>query len=70
MTVDYETLEADEKLNLRLSKGTLNEKRFKNLENICGSIVNHSKRLSKVQMVMKSREDRLRLLQYTCKSID
>ena len=66
--VDYETLEADEKLNLILSKVTLNEKRFKKLENICGSAVKHSKRLSQVETVMKSQEDRIRLLEY--KSID
>ena len=66
--VDYETLEPDEKLNLILSKVTLNEKRFRNLENVCGSVIKNSKRLSKVETVMKSQEDRIRLLEY--KSID
>ena len=67
-TVDYETLESDDKLNLILTKVTINEKRFKNLENICGSVLKHSKRLSKVESVVKSQEDRIRLLEY--KSID
>ena len=66
--VDYDTLETEEKLNLILSKVTLNEKRFKNLESICGSVVKHSKRLTKIETVIKSHEDRIRLIEY--KSID
>ena len=66
--VDYDTLETEEKLNLILSKVTLNEKRFKNLESICGSVIKHSKRLSKIETVIKSHEDRIRLIEY--KSID
>ena len=66
--VDYETLNNDEKINLILSKVSLNEKRLKRVESMCGSSMENSKRLSKVETVLNSHEDRVRLLEY--KSID
>ena len=58
----------DEKLNLILSKVSVNENRFKRLESIFDTVANHQRRISKIESVMKSYDDRIRLLEY--KSID
>ena len=44
------------------------KKRLKRVESMCGSAMENSKRLSKVETVINSHEDRVRLLEY--KSID
>ena len=65
---DYDILNNDEKINLILSKVTLYEARFQNLENVFGSVKKQKKRLSQVETVIKSYDDRIRLLEY--KTID
>ncbi|MEW8548621.1 MAG: hypothetical protein AB2693_34400 [Candidatus Thiodiazotropha sp.] len=66
--VDYQTLPVDEKINIILSKVTLNENRFKHMENVFETIGKEQKKLLKVESVVRSHEDRIRLLEY--KSID
>ena len=68
VSVDYETLSNEEKLNLILSKVSVNENRFKRLESIFDTVANHQRRISKIESVVKSYDDRIRLLEY--KSID
>ncbi|MEW8091080.1 MAG: hypothetical protein AB2784_15805 [Candidatus Thiodiazotropha endolucinida] len=61
VSVDYETLSNDEKLNLILSKVSVNENRFKRLESIFDTVANHQRRISKIESVVKSYDDRIRL---------
>ena len=67
-TVDYETLSSEEKLNLILSKVSVNEGRFLRLEQVFDNVVKQNKRISTIESVISSHEDRIRLLEY--KSID
>ena len=66
--VDYDSLDSDQKLSMILSKVTLYEARFKGLETVFGSVKKQGKRLSEVESVVKSYDDRVRLLEY--KTID
>ena len=58
----------DEKLNLILSTVTLNENRFRHVEQMFDKVYTHGKKLSKMSSVLISYEDRMRLLEY--KSIE
>ena len=66
--IDYSTLDTDEKINLILSKVTLNESRFQSMEKMFDKVYTHGKKLSEMSSVMVSQEERMRLLEY--KSIE
>ena len=66
--VDYGMLSSEEKLNLILSKVSINENRFKRPETVFDSVSRQRNKLLKVETVVKSHEDRIRLLEY--RSID
>ena len=66
--IDYQTISTEEKLNLILSKVSLNERRFRQLEHMLDGVVSQEKHISKLNTVVSSHEDRIRLLEY--KSID
>ena len=65
---DYEMLGTDEKLSLILSKVSMNENRFSRIECKLDSVVRSQKRLKAAENVLKSYDDRIKLLEY--KSID
>ena len=48
-TVDYETLSSEEKLNLILSKVSVNEGRFLRLEQVFDNVVKQNKRISTIE---------------------
>ena len=58
----------DDKLTLILNKVCLYEKRFRSITSTLSSIAHKHKTVAKVESVVKSHEDRIRLLEY--KSID
>lgn len=66
--VDYKSLSTEEKLDLILSKVSVNEARFRNLEQIYDKVYKQQKHISKLDSVVLSYEDRIKLLEY--KSID
>ena len=66
--IDYSTLPADEKLNIILSKLNVNEARFNNLEQKFDKICKQQKHISKLDSVVLSYEERIKMLEY--KSID
>ena len=65
---DYQTLPTDQKLNLILSKISVNDNRFRRVEKMLENLGDHHNRLTKIESVVRSYEDRIRLLEY--KSID
>ena len=68
MPPDYQTLPTDQKLNLILSKISVNDNRFRRVEKLLENLGDHHYRLTKIESVVRSYEDRIRLLEY--KSID
>lgn len=66
--IDYTSLPEGEKLNMILSKVTLNEARFRKLEKNFDKIGLQHKHIEKLDTVVVSHGDRIRLLEY--KSID
>ena len=66
--IDYQSLPPEEKLNIILSKVSLNEGRFKRLEHIMDNIGKHKHQIANIESAVRSQEDRIRLLEY--KSID
>ena len=66
--IDYTALPKDEKLNLILSKVTLNEARFRKLEKNFDKVCSQQKHIKKLDSVVVSHADRIRLLEY--KSVD
>ena len=66
--IDYESLGSEEKLTLILTKVSLNENRFKRIEGKLDIEVRNQKRLTSIEKVIRSYEDRIKLLEY--KSID
>lgn len=66
--IDYDSLQTDEKLTLILTKVSLGESRFARIEQKLDSVVQGQKRLKTFENVLKSYEDRIKLLEY--KSID
>lgn len=66
--IDYSTMDMDDKINLILSKVTLNENRFRSMEKMFDRVYTHGKKLSEMGSVIVSHEDRMRLLEY--KSIE
>lgn len=67
-TGEYELLSNEDKLSLILSKLSINENRVKLIQNRLESVVHMKKRVSEVENVVKSHEERLKLLEY--RSID
>ena len=63
-TVDYETLSSEEKLSLIFSKVSVNEGRFLRLEQVFDNVVKQNKRVSTIESVISSHEDRIRLLHF------
>ena len=59
---------SEEKLNLILSKVSVNEGRFLRLEQVFDNVVKQNKRISTIESVISSHEDRIPLLEH--KSID
>ena len=66
--IDYQILPPKEKLNIILSKVSLNEGRFKRLEHIMDNIGKHKHKIANIESAVRSQEDRIWLLEY--KSID
>lgn len=66
--IDFESLSKDQKLNLILSKLSVNEKRLKHNEQMLKGAVQQTARVQKVEKVVKSYQDRIKLLEY--KTID
>ena len=66
--IDYGSLSKDEKLDLILSKMCVNEKRLKHYEQMLDGALKQKSRVDKVESVVRSYEDRIKLLEY--KSID
>ena len=66
--IDYESLGSEEKLTLILTKVSLNENRFRRIEGKLDIAVRNQKRLTSIEKVIRSYEDRIKLLEY--KSID
>lgn len=67
-TLNFDTLSGDEKLNLILSKMTVNEGKFELLERKLDSVITLRTRVDNMSTVIRSQENRLKLLEY--KSID
>ncbi|MEW8547345.1 MAG: hypothetical protein AB2693_27875, partial [Candidatus Thiodiazotropha sp.] len=67
---NYETLSNEEKLSLLLSKVTLNEARVVTIQNKLDTVIDLSKRVSSVERVLKSHDDRLTLLEYRSLDIE
>ena len=65
---DYDALGLEEKVSLILSKVAMNENRFNRIDCKLDSLARGQKRLKAVEGVLKSYEDRIKLLEY--KSID
>lgn len=67
-SLNVDTLSGDEKLNLILSKVTINEGKFEQLERKLDSVLTLRTRVDNMDTVIRSHENRLKLLEY--KSID
>ena len=59
--VDYDSFPTKKKLNLILSKVCLNNRRFPRLEQIFETVSKHERRISTIESVVRSHEDRVRL---------
>lgn len=68
--IDYQTLPTDDKLNMILSKVSLNDNRFRRIEQMLENVGKQHKRLTKVESVVRSYEDRIRLLEYKSIAIE
>ena len=65
---DFDTLSSDAKLSMILAKVSLNEGKVERIEHMLSSVVRKQKRISEIETVIRSHDDRLRMLEY--KSLD
>ena len=65
---DFDTLSSDAKLSMILAKVSLNEDKVERIEHMLSSVVRKQKRISEIETVIRSHDDRLRMLEY--KSLD
>ena len=70
--IDYDSMGMEDKINLILSKVTVNENRLRTVDQKCDKmfdkVYSHGKKLSEMSNVVVSHDDRMRLLEY--KSIE
>ena len=70
--IDYDSMGMEDKINLILSKVTVNENRLRAVDQKCDKmfdkVYSHGKKLSEMSNVVVSHDDRMRLLEY--KSIE
>ena len=65
---NFDTLSTDDKLSLILAKLSVNESKVGKIERLLGTMTKKEKRVSEIETVVRSHNDRLRLLEY--KSLD
>ena len=65
---NFDTLSTDDKLSLILAKLSVNESKVGKIERLLGTMTKKEKRVSEIETVVRSHNDRLRLLGY--KSLD
>ncbi|MEW8545267.1 MAG: hypothetical protein AB2693_17220, partial [Candidatus Thiodiazotropha sp.] len=67
---DYDLMSNDEKLTLILSKVSVNESRVSLIQTKLDSVLNVNKRVSAIENVVKSQNDRIKLLEYRSLDIE